>query len=442
MSSRISTRDRLPFSRSRAPVLRALDAETAHQLAIRTLCAHAVRAPRPTTAGLRSSCFGRRFPNPVGLAAGFDKQCEVPDQLLSLGFGFVEFGGVVPHAAAGQSAPARFPSAARRGDHQPLRAQQRRSRSGIEARLPPAARASRHRRREYRRQQGRERPRRRLRALRRGASRPCRLRDDQRVLAEHAGPARPAGRGLPRRPPRPLHRGARRQIRATARSAVLLKIAPDISLEALDAIVATALRRRVDGADRVEHHRQPARRACARKSSRAKPADCRAGRSSRLSTRLLARNLPALERRMPLVGVGGVDSGERSRREGPRRSKPPAALFRAGLPGAGPHRRDQARASRSHRAQGDFRLSPKRSAADAAAIAETAISSPGFSRTSAASGAGKALPGRIPAPPKIPGRPTQSPVLPMPSRREEDEREDEKAATMRLRIGFVHVAPI
>ena len=52
--------------------------------------------------------MGRRFPNPVGLAAGFDKQCEVPDQLLSLGFGFVELGGVVPLAQPGNPRPRLF----------------------------------------------------------------------------------------------------------------------------------------------------------------------------------------------------------------------------------------------------------------------------------------------------------------------------------------------
>ena len=40
--------------------------------------------------------FGLNFPNPVGIAAGFDKNAQVPDALLRLGFGFVEVGTVTP----------------------------------------------------------------------------------------------------------------------------------------------------------------------------------------------------------------------------------------------------------------------------------------------------------------------------------------------------------
>jgi dihydroorotate dehydrogenase len=90
------------------PILHALDAETAHQLTIRSL---ALMPPGPVPRSddtLKIACFGRLFPNPVGLAAGFDKQCEVPDQLLRLGFGFVECGGVVPKPQAGNPRPRVF----------------------------------------------------------------------------------------------------------------------------------------------------------------------------------------------------------------------------------------------------------------------------------------------------------------------------------------------
>jgi dihydroorotate dehydrogenase len=52
--------------------------------------------------------LGRRFPNPIGLAAGFDKQGEAADALLGLGFGFVELGGVVPLPQAGNPKPRLF----------------------------------------------------------------------------------------------------------------------------------------------------------------------------------------------------------------------------------------------------------------------------------------------------------------------------------------------
>jgi len=52
--------------------------------------------------------FGLNFPNPVGLAAGFDKNAQVPDALLRLGFGFVEVGTVTPRPQAGNPRPRLF----------------------------------------------------------------------------------------------------------------------------------------------------------------------------------------------------------------------------------------------------------------------------------------------------------------------------------------------
>ena len=52
--------------------------------------------------------FGLNFPNPIGLAAGFDKNAEVPDALLRLGFGFVEIGTVTPRPQAGNPRPRLF----------------------------------------------------------------------------------------------------------------------------------------------------------------------------------------------------------------------------------------------------------------------------------------------------------------------------------------------
>ena len=94
-----------PFAK---PFLHALDPETAHQLTIRAL-AMAPAAPAPDDdRALAVKLFGRTFPNPVGLAAGFDKQCEIPDELLGLGFGFVELGGVVPQPQPGNPRPRVF----------------------------------------------------------------------------------------------------------------------------------------------------------------------------------------------------------------------------------------------------------------------------------------------------------------------------------------------
>ena len=52
--------------------------------------------PRASDPKLAMRAFGLTFPNPVGMAAGFDKNAEAPDALLKLGFGFVEIGSVTP----------------------------------------------------------------------------------------------------------------------------------------------------------------------------------------------------------------------------------------------------------------------------------------------------------------------------------------------------------
>ncbi|MFN8719571.1 MAG: quinone-dependent dihydroorotate dehydrogenase [Rhodospirillales bacterium] len=91
------------------PLLLRLDPETAHRLTIRALRAGLVPAARgPDDPVLATRVFGRDFPNPIGLAAGFDKDAEVPDAMLRLGFGFVEVGTVTPLPQAGNPRPRIF----------------------------------------------------------------------------------------------------------------------------------------------------------------------------------------------------------------------------------------------------------------------------------------------------------------------------------------------
>ena len=91
------------------PLLRLLDPEDAHRLAIPALQLRAdLRRARATTRASRCAPSGSNFPNPVGMAAGFDKHAEVPDALLRLGFGFVEVGTVTPLPQAGNPRPRLF----------------------------------------------------------------------------------------------------------------------------------------------------------------------------------------------------------------------------------------------------------------------------------------------------------------------------------------------
>jgi dihydroorotate dehydrogenase len=90
------------------PLAFALDAETAHRATIAALRLMPVRRPPDFPASLKTRVAGIDFDTPVGLAAGFDKDAEVPAQMLSLGFGFVEVGTLTPQPQAGNPRPRLF----------------------------------------------------------------------------------------------------------------------------------------------------------------------------------------------------------------------------------------------------------------------------------------------------------------------------------------------
>jgi dihydroorotate dehydrogenase len=90
------------------PLVFALDAERAHRLTIRALKAVPAGEPAREDRRLAIRVAGLDFPNPVGLAAGFDKDAEVHRQMLGFGFGFVEVGTLTPRAQAGNDRPRLF----------------------------------------------------------------------------------------------------------------------------------------------------------------------------------------------------------------------------------------------------------------------------------------------------------------------------------------------
>jgi len=90
------------------PLAFALDAETAHRAAIGALKFYPKRKPSKFEPSLTTSVAGLGFPSPVGLAAGFDKDAEVFEPMLGLGFGFVEIGTLTPLPQAGNPQPRLF----------------------------------------------------------------------------------------------------------------------------------------------------------------------------------------------------------------------------------------------------------------------------------------------------------------------------------------------
>lgn len=90
------------------PFAFALDAERAHRATIAALKFAHRMPPRRFPASLDSTVAGLRFPSPVGLAAGFDKDAEVAEAMLGLGFGFVEVGTLTPRPQEGNPKPRLF----------------------------------------------------------------------------------------------------------------------------------------------------------------------------------------------------------------------------------------------------------------------------------------------------------------------------------------------
>ena len=101
----------MPYALVR-PLLFALDGETSHNLSLRSLgVAHELgltRLLRRKLAAAPKTFIGLHFPNPVGLAAGLDKNGEYIDALASFGFGFIEIGTVTPRPQPGNPKPRLF----------------------------------------------------------------------------------------------------------------------------------------------------------------------------------------------------------------------------------------------------------------------------------------------------------------------------------------------
>ena len=93
------------------PFLFKLDPETAHDFAIKSLKLNLLPTKMFEVEDeqmLKIELLGKNFPNPIGLAAGFDKSAEAYNSLLRLGFGFVEVGTVTPLKQFGNPKPRVF----------------------------------------------------------------------------------------------------------------------------------------------------------------------------------------------------------------------------------------------------------------------------------------------------------------------------------------------
>ncbi|KJE95489.1 dihydroorotate oxidase [Capsaspora owczarzaki ATCC 30864] len=91
------------------PLVRLLDPETAHVMAVRVAASGLLPTTRADAhPSLATTVWGKQFSNPIGLAAGFDKHADCIDAMLGVGFGFVEIGSVTPVAQPGNPKPRVF----------------------------------------------------------------------------------------------------------------------------------------------------------------------------------------------------------------------------------------------------------------------------------------------------------------------------------------------
>ena len=289
------------------PLLYALDPEDAHRLAIRMLQIAPIPPPLADDKRLAARVFGLNFSNPIGLAAGFDKNAEVPDALLRAGFGFVEVGTITPLPQPGNPRPRLF----RLDGDQAIINRLGFNSDGAEAvlrRLVVRAKAG------------------GIVGINVGANKdsPDRVADYVRLIERFAAvasyvtvnissPNTPGLRDMQQS--RVLDDLLARVVDARERAApkagptpVLLKIAPDLSLADLDDVIGVARARRVDGM--IIGNTTIARPARLRETEKATEAGGLSGRPLLpLADRMLAETYVRVEGVFPLVGAGGIDSG-------------------------------------------------------------------------------------------------------------------------------------
>ena len=295
-----------------SPLLRCLAPEAAHGLTLWALRSGLIA---PTLAkdapALGSRVFGLNFPNPLGLAAGFDKNVEAVAPLLSLKLGFVEVGGITPNPQPGNPKPRVF----RLGKDEAVINRLGFNCDGLEAAVARLAAL-------WRQPYPPERPIGANLALNRTAEDPAedyiiglsRLYDliDYATL-NVSSPNTPGLRALQGREPlsdllaRVLEARERAGELHGKRLPVLVKIAPDLSGPELADIVGVALSRGVDGlvvTNTTTGHREGL------KSRHRIEAGGLSGRPLFApSTRMLKETYRLTDGRLPLIGVGGIASG-------------------------------------------------------------------------------------------------------------------------------------
>ena len=283
-----------------AVLLRQMDPETAHRLAIRALQITPLPAPGADDPILKTRIAGLEMANPVGLAAGLDKNGEALDGLSRLGFGAVECGSVTPRAQAGNPKPRLF----RLSEDRAIINRMGFNNEGLE---PFAARLA-------------HRPKRTAIGANLGANKDTEDKAADYVaglkrlagLADYftiniSSPNTPGLRALQGREALDDLLGRIHEARPTDGAPVFLKIAPDLIGEEIGMIVEASL---AHGIDALIVSNTTLERPSTLKSSHAGEAGGLSGAPLKpFAQKALEAAAEAAAGRLPLIAVGGIESG-------------------------------------------------------------------------------------------------------------------------------------
>ncbi len=281
--------------------LSRLDAEAAHGLAIRALKTGLLPGDgRADAASLATKVWGRTLPNPIGLAAGFDKNAEVADAMLAQGFGLVEIGSVTPRPQEGNPRPRLFRLPEDRGVI---------NRMGFPGHGLEAARA-----------RLAARPRRGFVGVNIGANKDSTDRAADYVtgcvaLAPYAdylvcNVSSPNTPGLRNLQGRTELAGLLKRVQdaiAAKPVPLVVKIAPDATDDDLDDIVFVCRDLRLDGI--IIGNTTLSRPPSLKSERRGETGGLSGTPLTALSTEVLRKTAQRVERQFPLIGCGGVGSG-------------------------------------------------------------------------------------------------------------------------------------
>ncbi|RWG79586.1 quinone-dependent dihydroorotate dehydrogenase [Mesorhizobium sp.] len=286
-------------------LLFAFDPETAHGMSIAALrCGLPVASPPPPDARLRVGVCGLDFPNPLGMAAGYDKNAEVPDALLGLGFGFAEVGTITPLPQPGNPKPRIFRLTADEAVINRLgfnneghgaaekRLAARKGRGGIVGVNIGANKDSADRIGDYERGVARFAP------------------HASYLTVNISSPNTPGLRNMQAREQlgELLSRVMAARAAASAQPPVFLKIAPDLVEAELEDIAAEVAEKKIDG---IIVSNTTLSRAGLRSAGLAGETGGLSGKPLfERSTAVLAKMRKLLGPEMAIIGVGGVDSAE------------------------------------------------------------------------------------------------------------------------------------